>query len=106
MKQTILSMGYAMRENFKPSLAKVDYLTAYTEPCFLADSNDYGYFLYLGTGIEPEKHPLNEMIGMKPGGKVIYARRVVNIMNGDEYWDYEVYHEETDTYVVHSFADN
>lgn len=69
-----------------PILAKLDYLTRFTDPCRLTYSDNTITSIYEGTGISPNRHPLERQFAMlrvplsgcancqNPSISVIYAR--------------------------------
>jgi hypothetical protein len=97
----------------KPKFVSKNYKTKYDKPC-IPEEIEYDLEMsHVGTGIEPENHPLNNHIRFhgcenckSDHVKVIYAHWCVSPHSGDSYWDYELYCEDCQKYTQSSFAEN
>ena len=94
----------------RPMLVPLDFKTRFTSPC---EQHPDGFEWYKGTGIVANEHPLAKYIPFKGCANcdnddvlVIAAQWNVNMMNGDEYWDYEIECQQCRKYTKRSFADN
>ncbi|MBI1881695.1 MAG: hypothetical protein HYR94_26250 [Chloroflexi bacterium] len=103
-------MGVDVWVRESPGLVPANYKTVFETACELRPA---GFKWYKGTGLAPQAHPLAGYIPFKECAAcgssqvvVIAAQWNVHVMNGDEYWDYELACQICHKFTQRSFADN
>ena len=103
-----MALNYSFSD--APRFVPADYKKRFSEPCeFHPGERDW----YKGTGISPKKHPLAKQILFYGCANcdsnrvlVIAAQHNFHLMNGNAYWDYELYCRACKKFSLYAYAED
>ena len=98
-----MAFEYFITDN--PCFVPHNYLEIYGDPCKIIREGPMDHEWYRGFGIPPEEHPLNHKIPFcdchnceSVNVLVIAAQYDVNALDGEEYYNYELFCEDCEKF--------